>query len=347
NYSARSAYLEVLLDGLFRDAIDTELHQGHYEAIGQVYDNFNDPLKKFEDQVESVEKDKTLFAILPYELYGDLLVHWLVTRKNVYNARHIPLDGSMEKIAWAYINSLFDHHFKDTLSEGDFLTVVKGLHYILDEDVQSKYDLTSFGKPFTGEKIVEKVVEKFVYVEKSGKPLTVQEMSKEAKEEPLLLQQRVKNRANSKVKSSSYDKMEVKEILTMALQLSDKLDISITDAFDRAEDILALSQSKMKSMSRSRSRSHSRTRDTYPKNEHGYNIQTHWHQASDPQKITDLAMTIKALLDAKPKAPKKKPQTSKPKSDKLSPIPLPLPTSDYNNMKRGQSKEIGSQQDKV
>ncbi|KAF8623738.1 hypothetical protein AX15_006225 [Amanita polypyramis BW_CC] len=74
-YDARSAYLEVMLDGLFKKAIDEELHQGHYHPIKDVYDNFNDPLEKFEDQVESVEKDKTLFAILPYELYRDLLVH--------------------------------------------------------------------------------------------------------------------------------------------------------------------------------------------------------------------------------------------------------------------------------
>ncbi|KAF8621251.1 hypothetical protein AX15_007933 [Amanita polypyramis BW_CC] len=124
NYMARSTYLKVMLDGLFRDAIDTDLHQGHYKSIGRVYDNFNDPLEKFEDQVESVEKDKMLFVILPYELYGDLLVHWLVTRKYIYNACNIPSDSSMEKITWSYINALFDHRFKDTLSENDFLTIV-------------------------------------------------------------------------------------------------------------------------------------------------------------------------------------------------------------------------------
>ncbi|KAF8623009.1 hypothetical protein AX15_006569 [Amanita polypyramis BW_CC] len=78
-YSTRSAYLEVMLNGLFKEAINEELHQGHYNAIKDVYDNFNNPLEMFEDQVESVEKDKTLFAIVPYELYGDLLVQWLVT----------------------------------------------------------------------------------------------------------------------------------------------------------------------------------------------------------------------------------------------------------------------------
>ncbi|KAF8623990.1 hypothetical protein AX15_006094 [Amanita polypyramis BW_CC] len=44
-YSMRSAYLEVMLDGLFRDAIDKEIHQGHYQSIDMVYDNFNDPLE--------------------------------------------------------------------------------------------------------------------------------------------------------------------------------------------------------------------------------------------------------------------------------------------------------------
>ncbi|KAF8621282.1 hypothetical protein AX15_007908, partial [Amanita polypyramis BW_CC] len=97
-YAARSAYLEVMLNGLFTEAVDPELHQGHYHPIKDVYDNFNDPLEKFEDQVESVEKDKILFAILPYELYGDLLVHWLVTRKYIKQAIDVPSDGSMEKI---------------------------------------------------------------------------------------------------------------------------------------------------------------------------------------------------------------------------------------------------------
>ncbi|KAF8623059.1 hypothetical protein AX15_006529 [Amanita polypyramis BW_CC] len=145
-YAPHSTYLEVLLNSLFNQAVDMELHQGHYHPIKEVYNNFNDPLEKFEDQIESVEKDGILFAILPYELYGDLLVHWLVTRKYIRKAIDHPGDRSMEKITWSYLNTLFDHRFKDTLSEADFLQAVKGLHYILDESVQGKYDMESFGK---------------------------------------------------------------------------------------------------------------------------------------------------------------------------------------------------------
>ncbi|KAF8622599.1 hypothetical protein AX15_006888 [Amanita polypyramis BW_CC] len=105
-YHARSAYLGVLLNGLFTEAVNPELHQGHYHPIKEVYDNFNDLLEKFKDQVESVEKDKTLFAILPYELYGDLLAHWLVTRKYIKQAIDVQSDGSMEKITWSYLNAL-------------------------------------------------------------------------------------------------------------------------------------------------------------------------------------------------------------------------------------------------
>ncbi|KAF8625642.1 hypothetical protein AX15_005274 [Amanita polypyramis BW_CC] len=146
-YSARSAYLEVMLDGLLGEVLDKELHQGHYLPIQDVYNNFNDPIVKFEDQIESVEKDGSLFAILPYELYGDLMLQWLVARKYIQQAISVPSDGSMEKITWAYLNSLFDHRFNDTLSERDFLHAVKGLHGILEKSAQSKYDLTSFGKP--------------------------------------------------------------------------------------------------------------------------------------------------------------------------------------------------------
>ncbi|KAF8623744.1 hypothetical protein AX15_006220, partial [Amanita polypyramis BW_CC] len=98
NYSVRSTYLEVMLDGLLGDVLNNNLHQGHYEYIGKVYDNFNDPIVKFEDQIESVEKNGSLFAILPYELYGDFLVHWLTMRKYIQQAINIPSDGSMEKI---------------------------------------------------------------------------------------------------------------------------------------------------------------------------------------------------------------------------------------------------------
>ncbi|KAF8623898.1 hypothetical protein AX15_006141 [Amanita polypyramis BW_CC] len=251
-YTARSAYLEVMLGGLFTEAIDPELHQGHYHPIKDVYDNFNDPLEKFEDQVESVEKDKILFAILPYELYGDLLIHWLVTRKYIKQAIDIPSDGSMEKITWSYLNALFDHRFNDTLSESDFLHCVKGLHGILDKEVQSKYDISNFGKEGinasihapTMDKVVEKIVEKIVYVEKDGSQQSSSDNT------PSLLQQRkLKNR--SATKSSSYEKDEVKNILTMASQLSDKLDIPITEAFDKAEEILSITQSMGRSKSRS------------------------------------------------------------------------------------------------
>ncbi|KAF8624917.1 hypothetical protein AX15_005641 [Amanita polypyramis BW_CC] len=108
-YDARSAYLEIMLNGLFLEVVDKDLHQGHYLPIVDVYDNFNDPLEKFEDQIESIEKDKILFTILPYELYGDLLVHWLVTRKYIKQAIKVPGNGSMEKVTWSYLNALFDH----------------------------------------------------------------------------------------------------------------------------------------------------------------------------------------------------------------------------------------------
>ncbi|KAF8629611.1 hypothetical protein AX15_003352 [Amanita polypyramis BW_CC] len=338
-YSARSAYLEVLLNGLFTEAIDSELHQGHYHPIKDVYDNFNDPLEKFEDQVESVEKDKTLFAILPYELYGDLLVHWLVTRKYIKQAINVPSDGSMEKIMWSYLNALFDHRFNDTLSENDFLHCVKGLHGILEKDVQNKYDISNFGKEGintsihapTTEKVVEKIVEKIVYVEKD----TGQQTSSD--NTPSLLQQRkLKNKTASK--SSSYEKDEVKNILTMASQLSDKLDISITDAFDRAEEILSITQSTGQSKSRSRSRSRGRQTTS--------SVQQQLWFTSNPQQVMDLAKTIKALLDAKPKAPKKKAPIRAPqKSDKLSPVSLGSPIDDYNIMM--EKKEASTSQDKV
>ncbi|KAF8621689.1 hypothetical protein AX15_007584 [Amanita polypyramis BW_CC] len=308
-YDARSAYLEVMLNGLFKEVIDEELHQGHYHPIQDAYNNFNNPLEQFEDQVESVEKDKILFAILPYELYGDLLVHWLVTRKYIKQAINVPSDGSMEKITWSYLNALFDHRFNNTLSENDFLHCVKGLHGILEKEVQGKYDIDNFGKEGIAASIhapntVEKIVEKIVYVEKPADSQT-------STNEPSLLQQRkLKNRATTK--SSSYEKSEVKNILTMASQLSDKLDIPITEAFNKAEEILSITQSTGRSSSKSRSRSRGRQPQQ--------SSQQPWHTASDPQKITELANTIKALLDAKPKAPKKKaPIRLPPKSDKLSP----------------------------
>ncbi|KAF8625227.1 hypothetical protein AX15_005485 [Amanita polypyramis BW_CC] len=306
-YMARSAYLEVMLNGLFEQVIDMDLHQGHYHPIKEVYDNFNDLLEKFEDQIESVKKDKTLFAILPYELYRDSLVHWLVTHKYIHQAIDIPSDGSMEKITWAYLNALFDHRFKDTLSEADFLHAVKGLHGILDKSVQNKYDLESFGKPGVSASIhapqmvyVEK--EKIMYVEKNSMPKeSSNSIGESEKSQPSLLQQRrSKIRSVYKSKLTLYDKVEVKDILTMALQLSEKLDIPITDGFDRAEEILSLLQPKTRSKSKSCSRSRGCEQ---PQNQPAYNIHTHWHQADDPQKITDLAMTIKALLDAKPKPP--------------------------------------------
>ncbi|KAF8627908.1 hypothetical protein AX15_004185 [Amanita polypyramis BW_CC] len=339
-YHARSAYLEVMLNGLFGEAIDPELHQGHYHPIKDVYDNFNDPLEKFEDQVESMEKDKTLFAILPYKLYSDLLVHWLVTHKYIKQAINVPSDGSMEKITWSYLNALFDHRFNDMLSEVDFLHCVKGLHGILDKEVQGKYDLTNFGKDKEGiaasihaPKTVYVEKEKIVYVEKNME--NQGNMANPESQQPSLLQQRqMKNR--SVTKSSSYDKNEVKNILTMASQLSDKLDIPITDAFDKAEEILSITQSTGCSSSRSRSRSQGRQAQTAT-------LQQPWHMASDPQKITDLAMMIKALLDAKPKAPKKKVPAKFTKSDKLSPVSLGTPTNKYNILMAKQNVASGSQ----
>ncbi|KAF8623061.1 hypothetical protein AX15_006527, partial [Amanita polypyramis BW_CC] len=337
-YSARSAYLEVMLEGLFTEAIDPELHQGHYHPIKDVYDNFNDPLEKFEDQIESVEKDKILFAILPYELYGNLLVHWLVTRKYIRQAINVPSDGSMEKITWSYLNALFDKRFNDTLSEADFLHCVKGLHGILDNEVQNKYDISNFGKeginasihaPST-EKVVEKIVEKIIYVEKDSG-----QQSSSANTPSLLQQRKLKNKSASK--SSSYEKEEVKNILTMVSQLSDKLDISITDAFDKAKEILLITQSTGRTKSRSRSRSRGRQTTS--------NVQQQLWFTSNPQQVMDLAKTIKALLDAKPKAPKKKAPTRAPqKSDKLSPVSLGSPIDDYNIMM--EKKEASTSQDK-
>ncbi|KAF8622256.1 hypothetical protein AX15_007159, partial [Amanita polypyramis BW_CC] len=346
-YDARSAYLKVMLNGLFTEAVDIELHQGHYHPIKDVYNNFNDPLEKFEDQVESVEKDKILFAILPYELYGDLLVHWLVMRKYIKHAINVPSDGSMEKITWSYLNALFDHRFNDMLSENNFLHCVRGLHGILEKDVQGKYDINNFGKEginasMHAPKTVYVEKEKIVYVEKKADGQTVQSES-DSKSEPSLLQQRrMKNR--SATKSLSYDKAEVKNILTMASQLSDKLDISITDAFDKAEEILSITQTTGHSSSRSRSRLRGRQAQQTASS----TTQQPWHTASDPQKITDLAMTIKALLDAKPKAPKKKQAAPAPKkSDYLLDPGLRSPIDDYNIMMANKKSASGSQPDRV
>ncbi|KAF8624097.1 hypothetical protein AX15_006048 [Amanita polypyramis BW_CC] len=60
----------------------------------------------------------------------------------------------------------------------------------------------------------------------------------------------------------------------------------------------------------------------------------------------ELANTIKALLDAKPKAPKKKTPIRTPqKSNKLSPVSLGSPIDDYNIMMA--KKETSTSQDKV
>ncbi|KAF8623737.1 hypothetical protein AX15_006224 [Amanita polypyramis BW_CC] len=253
----------------------------------------------------------------------------------------------MEKITWSYLNALFDHRFNDTLSERDFLHCIRGLHGILEKDAQGKYDIENFRREgiatsMHAPTIVEKVVEKIVYVEKTAEGQTVHTPT--PSNEPSLLQQRrLKNRAASK--SSSYEKAEVKNILTMASQLSDKLDIPITEAFDKAEEILSITQSTGRSSSRSRSRSRGR------QSQQSTSVtQQPWHTANDPQKITELANTIKALLDAKPKAPKKKAPTRPPsKSDKLSLVSLGTPTDEYNNMMARQGKVSGSssQQDRV
>ncbi|KAF8625391.1 hypothetical protein AX15_005406 [Amanita polypyramis BW_CC] len=344
-YDARSAYLEVMLNGLFTEAINPELHQGHYHLIKDVYNNFNNPLEKFEDQVESVEKDKMLFAILPYELYGDLLIHWLVTRKYIKQAIKVPSDSSMEKVTWSYLNTLFDHRFNDTLSENDFLHCIRGLHGILEKDVQGKFDIDNFGKEgistsIHAPKTVKKIVEKIVYVEKTADGNSVQATPTPTSEPSLLQQRRLKNK--SSMKSSSYDKTEVKNILSMVSQLSDKLDIPITEAFNKAEEILSITQSTGCTSSRSRSRSRGRQsqQTSVP--------QQPWHTANDPQKITDLAMTIKVLLDTKPKVLKKRqaaPVTKK--SDYLSDPGLPMPTDEYNILMAKKSSTSGSQPDRV
>ncbi|KAF8621688.1 hypothetical protein AX15_007585 [Amanita polypyramis BW_CC] len=124
----------------------------------------------------------------------------------------------------------------------------------------------------------------------------------------------------------------------MASQLSDKLDIPITEAFDKAEEILSITQSTGRSTSRSRSRSRGRqTASTVQ--------QQPWY-TSNPQQVMELAKTIKALLDSKPKTIKKKvPTRAPPKSDKLSPVSLGPPIDDYNIM-MANKQESGSQ-DKV
>ncbi|KAF8621351.1 hypothetical protein AX15_007856 [Amanita polypyramis BW_CC] len=124
----------------------------------------------------------------------------------------------------------------------------------------------------------------------------------------------------------------------MASQLSDKLDIPITEAFDKAEEILSITQSTGWSKSRSRSRSRGRQVTS--------NVQQQPWYTLDPQKVMELANTIKALLDAKPKVPKKKVPTRPPqKSDKLSPVSLGSPIDDYNIMMA--KKQASTSQDKV
>ncbi|KAF8623894.1 hypothetical protein AX15_006143 [Amanita polypyramis BW_CC] len=297
------------------------------------------PLTKKEDKFR---RSHMPLQTLSYELYGDLLVQWLVTRKYIKQAINIPSDGSMEKITWSYLNALFDHRFNDTLSEKDFLHCIKGLHGILEKDVQKKYDIANFGKEGISvsvhapakERIVEKIVEKIVYVEKESK------QANSSTPTPSLLQQRkMKNKATSK--SSSYEKDEVKNILTMASQLSDKLDIPITDAFNKAEEILSITQTSGRSSSRSRSRSRNRQTTTDVK-------QQPWY-TSDPQKVMELTNTIKALLDAKPKVTKKRvPKHPMPKSDNLSPVSLGPPIDDYNEMmaKQNNVSNSSSQQDR-
>ncbi|KAF8624371.1 hypothetical protein AX15_005909 [Amanita polypyramis BW_CC] len=58
-------------------------------------------------------------------------------------------------------------------------------------------------------------------------------------------------------------------------------------------------------------------------------------------------MTIKVLLDAKPKVPKKKQPIKLTKLDKLSPVSLGSPTDDYNNLMAKQNAPSGSQIDWV
>ncbi|KAF8627243.1 hypothetical protein AX15_004462 [Amanita polypyramis BW_CC] len=149
----------------------------------------------------------------------------------------------MEKLTWSYLNALFDHHFKDTISQADFLHCIKGLHYILDETVQKKYNMELFGKP---------LVSSSMHAPEVPNPKSSSSDTDKEKEQPSLLQQHCsRNRTAEKLKSMSYDKNKVKDILAMVSQLSDKLDIPITNAFDRAEEIISLSQPKTRTASRS------------------------------------------------------------------------------------------------
>ncbi|KAF8623322.1 hypothetical protein AX15_006426, partial [Amanita polypyramis BW_CC] len=79
----------------------------------------------------------------------------------------------------------------------------------------------------------------------------------------------------------------------MVSQLSDKLDIPILDAFDKAEDILTLTQSMKHSSSKSRSRSRGHQQSS-SNTQNKAIVQQPWHTVDNLQKITDLALTIKA-----------------------------------------------------
>ncbi|KAF8628662.1 hypothetical protein AX15_003792 [Amanita polypyramis BW_CC] len=314
-FSRRNMKLKYLYDGMERDILDDDSYHGYYMSLKDSYLNLLKPLANLEERVTISERksDGQLCVIVPFKLYGDLLMHWRVTMKNVAKSLNTPFQGSMESIAWAHVTVLFDDRFKDTLKEEDFLFLVKGLHGILDETKRDKYPIDEHGI-LTFNKI-EKIVQN-VSVSPSK--------DKEDKDEgPSLLQQRcIKNRASEKAKTTSYDKEKIKDILTMASQLSNKLDISITDAFDKAEDILTLSQPSRRQLSRSRSCSASRGRNQTAARE--LIQQVPWHTAESPEKITELEMVIRALLDSKTpdQSLKKK---IRPSTRRTAPAPLSTP----------------------
>ncbi|KAF8622929.1 hypothetical protein AX15_006635 [Amanita polypyramis BW_CC] len=212
-----------MLDGLIGNALDMNLHQGYYESPMEVYKLFDDMIMDNEDCVKAFETDGKLMASPLYPMYGDLLIHWLVTRKNIEECINIPFQGSLKTIAWAYINALFTDNFKNMLDEKDFIHLVKGLHGILDVSVQHRYSLDNF-----------------ISGKKSTDTTTSANISNKG---PSLLQQCCnRNKVAEKSKAQTYDKDKVKHILDMASQLSNSLDIPITKAFDTAENILTLSQ---------------------------------------------------------------------------------------------------------
>ncbi|KAF8621864.1 hypothetical protein AX15_007449 [Amanita polypyramis BW_CC] len=150
-----------------------------------------------------------------------------------------------------------------------------------------------------------------------------------------------------KAKTASYDKDKVKDILGMASQLSEKLDILIIDAFNKVEDILVLSQSPRRQASRSQSHSH--TREQLQTQQAPPVQQMLWHTVESPEKLTELVKVIKALLDLKPKESinKKKIQ---PSTICTAPPPLPtppMPPGFYKNISNSNSESSQNRRDRV